>query len=551
MTRLVRRDGNFDSDYFELVDRQLSRPSEPRVLRPESVRIEGRSDRHRHVVLRQRRGIRCGKARRTSTTTDGRRRSEFRTASFASRAIRCRRGDCRCAASSSATTSRTSGRGGGRRKRAVRRASGTSKGCAFRRRRAHLELLPYVVSKSSSVADAPGDPFNTHGRPTMRAGLDLKDRLTSNLTLDATFNPDFGQVEVDPAVLNLSAFETFFPEKRPFFIEGAQVFDFGGVELQLLQQHRGDERVLFAPHRPRADRRRPRDGRESRSPTCPTRRRSRRRQDHRPHVERIHDRPAGRGDRAGQRPRRDAGGRASDAGSRAARELFRRARQARFRRRESRRRRQSRAASRATSTRPSRRCSRVTPRCTATTSCIRGTQQMYSLQASASRHERVGRRARDPAATAVERAILPAPRPRRGVERIPHRIGSTRPRRRCAAPGAYARLAKETGDWFGELQTNTRTPGYETNDYAFQQRADYIWFNGEHRPQLDEADELVPADLHDRRRAGSNELRGRSHAAAVARVLVGDDAAVLERHACSTSTGRRSSTTRRCAAARR
>ena len=47
----------------------------------------------------------------------------------------------------------------------------------------------------------------------MRAGLDLKDRLTSNLTLDATFNPDFGQVEVDPAVLNLSAFETFYHGK--------------------------------------------------------------------------------------------------------------------------------------------------------------------------------------------------------------------------------------------------------------------------------------------------------------------------------------------------
>jgi len=91
---------------------------------------------------------------------------------------------------------------------------------------AHLELLPYVVTKSAAVGGASGDPFNRHGRPTMRAGLDLKDRLTSNLTLDATLNPDFGQVEVDPAVLNLSAFETFFPEKRPFFIEGAQVFDF-------------------------------------------------------------------------------------------------------------------------------------------------------------------------------------------------------------------------------------------------------------------------------------------------------------------------------------
>ena len=91
---------------------------------------------------------------------------------------------------------------------------------------AHLELLPYIVTKSASVGSEANDPFNRHGRPTVRAGLDLKDRLTSNLTLDATLNPDFGQVEVDPAVLNLSAFETFFPEKRPFFIEGAQVFDF-------------------------------------------------------------------------------------------------------------------------------------------------------------------------------------------------------------------------------------------------------------------------------------------------------------------------------------
>src|SRR5213079_2159167 len=58
-------------------------------------------------------------------------------------------------------------------------------------------------------------------------GADIKYGITSNLTLDVTVNPDFGQVEVDPAVLNLSAFETFFPEKRPFFVENAQVFNFG------------------------------------------------------------------------------------------------------------------------------------------------------------------------------------------------------------------------------------------------------------------------------------------------------------------------------------
>jgi len=96
-----------------------------------------------------------------------------------------------------------------------------------------------VVSKSSSVASIPNDPFNTRGRPSVRAGLDLKDRLTSNLTLDATLNPDFGQVEVDPAVLNLSAFETFFPEKRPFFVEGAQVFNFGGFSCNFCSNVEG------------------------------------------------------------------------------------------------------------------------------------------------------------------------------------------------------------------------------------------------------------------------------------------------------------------------
>ena len=53
----------------------------------------------------------------------------------------------------------------------------------------------------------------------------MKYGLTSNFTLDATVNPDFGQVEVDPAVVNLSQFETFFPEKRPFFLEGTSIFD--------------------------------------------------------------------------------------------------------------------------------------------------------------------------------------------------------------------------------------------------------------------------------------------------------------------------------------
>jgi hypothetical protein len=91
----------------------------------------------------------------------------------------------------------------------------------------HLELLPYVAAKSKHVNVTRGDPFNDGSKQLGRAGLDLKYLLSSNVTLDATFNPDFGQVEVDPAVVNLSAFETSFPEKRPFFIASSGVFSFG------------------------------------------------------------------------------------------------------------------------------------------------------------------------------------------------------------------------------------------------------------------------------------------------------------------------------------
>ena len=89
----------------------------------------------------------------------------------------------------------------------------------------HLELLPYASAREEHVAPArAGDPFNDGSRAFGRAGLDLKYGLATNMSLVAAFNPDFGQVEVDPAVVNLTANETFFEEKRPFFIEGAQVF---------------------------------------------------------------------------------------------------------------------------------------------------------------------------------------------------------------------------------------------------------------------------------------------------------------------------------------
>ena len=91
-----------------------------------------------------------------------------------------------------------------------------------------LELLPYAVGRADfrSRVDS-DDPLAERRETQLDGGLDLKYALTSTLTLTGTINPDFGQVEVDPAVVNLSEFETFYPEKRPFFTEGASLFGFG------------------------------------------------------------------------------------------------------------------------------------------------------------------------------------------------------------------------------------------------------------------------------------------------------------------------------------
>ncbi len=86
-----------------------------------------------------------------------------------------------------------------------------------------LEMLPYTVASNAPRPTTAGG-FERNQQFTV--GADLKYGITSNLTLDATVNPDFGQVEADPAVLNLSAFEQFLEERRPFFLEGAGIFSF-------------------------------------------------------------------------------------------------------------------------------------------------------------------------------------------------------------------------------------------------------------------------------------------------------------------------------------
>jgi Domain of unknown function (DUF5916)/Carbohydrate family 9 binding domain-like len=97
-----------------------------------------------------------------------------------------------------------------------------------------LEIAPYVVAKNVGVPQP-----NGFGRAQKEAiGGDLKYGLTSNLTVDATVNPDFGQVEADPAQLNLTAFETFLAEQRPFFLEGTGIFSFAGDASRLFYSRR-------------------------------------------------------------------------------------------------------------------------------------------------------------------------------------------------------------------------------------------------------------------------------------------------------------------------
>jgi hypothetical protein len=83
-----------------------------------------------------------------------------------------------------------------------------------------------------------------------RRAFDLKYALRPNVILNATVNPDFGQVEIDPAVVNLGAFETFFPEKRPFFIEGAQIFsNFGELGANSRMGFNREEPILIHTRR--------------------------------------------------------------------------------------------------------------------------------------------------------------------------------------------------------------------------------------------------------------------------------------------------------------
>jgi hypothetical protein len=89
-----------------------------------------------------------------------------------------------------------------------------------------VEITPYTVGKTQRFEQEEGNPFATGILSNLYGGLDGKIGLTSDLTMDFTINPDFGQVEADPSVVNLTAFETYYTEKRPFFIEGRNILNF-------------------------------------------------------------------------------------------------------------------------------------------------------------------------------------------------------------------------------------------------------------------------------------------------------------------------------------
>jgi hypothetical protein len=115
--------------------------------------------------------------------------------------------------------------------------------------RRSIELLPYVTTQNEHLDHDPGDPFNDGSRTRGKAGADLKARVASRLTLSATVNPDFGQVEIDPAVVNLTDFETFVEEKRPFFVEGASTLAFGRQGAGDYWDYNWDDPLFFYSRR--------------------------------------------------------------------------------------------------------------------------------------------------------------------------------------------------------------------------------------------------------------------------------------------------------------
>lgn len=332
----------------------------------------------------------------------------------------------------------------------------------------HLEVLPYVVARAKAVQVAPGNPFNDGHTQDARAGADLKYLLTPNLTLDATFNPDFGQVEVDPAQVNLSAFETFFQEKRPFFIEGAGVFSFGNTSCMFCSNFSGIESF---------------------------------------YSRRIGRAPSGASLAAAQGPYADVPdastilgaakitGRTGNGWTVGLLNATTRQERARVQRTDGSRidvpvepltnflvgrlKRDFRSGDVVTGLYASSVSRRLTddfrPSLNTHSEMFgydfesHWKNHNYSLIASVLASNISG----DPRdITARQRSSA------RYYQRPDDRRSVDTTARSMQGAGAYVRLGKDGGNWNWELMGNTRTPGFEVNDIAYQSRADYAWFNG-------------------------------------------------------------------------
>ncbi len=104
---------------------------------------------------------------------------------------------------------------------------GELRGIENLKRSRRIEIMPFTLGSLETMKEEEKNPFTKNGKEwSGNAGLDAKIGVSSNFTIDLTINPDFGQVESDPSVMNLTAFETFYQEKRPFFLEGLTIFDY-------------------------------------------------------------------------------------------------------------------------------------------------------------------------------------------------------------------------------------------------------------------------------------------------------------------------------------
>lgn len=109
-----------------------------------------------------------------------------------------------------------------------------------------IEFLPYVMGKYRNEPRIAGSPYQTGHSWGGNVGLDAKFAL-SDFTLDMTINPDYGQVELDPSVMNLTAYETFYDEKRPFFLEGKHILDFANGSDMMFYTRRIGASPSFTP----------------------------------------------------------------------------------------------------------------------------------------------------------------------------------------------------------------------------------------------------------------------------------------------------------------